>query len=357
MRNSQPVALVTQRLAVLLPLAVSICFLGLAGGGRSSDSDGDLLVNDATCTDRALIMVGGERGEYLPGDARLYREEAVAVRVGADTSRRVRALLGEGFATSVSGSLNGWLLAVRRSSAPPNGEVGHLLISRDGGRTFDDSAKGPPDIVGVAVESRDHAFAWSSETIYRTTDGGKSWKSVRLKGYIPRGRQRPVSDGKRGLVVLLQPEPTVNPRFFRLVRVADDLTVKEVKLPTEVTPEAVDAVAPNRIYLVGAAGDRNHLFVSKENGGVLQWEQVSEVASGLPIYFRAGERSLIISTSEINGEVLNHSLHGSFDGGKSWSKLPPPASRPRAYCYDPVAEHLWMVNGAGDVNLVQLRGD
>lgn len=186
------------------------------------------------------------------------------------------------------------------------GERGHVLVSRDGGKSWTQSEV-PSRALLTGVWLHDALLGWAvghDETILRTRDGGKTWERVR---HAPE-EEKPLldvwfRDEKRGFAIgayglLLATADGGDTWEKRTVVEGDDLHLNQI------------AEAGGSLYIAGEAGS---LYRSDDGGE--SWRAIESPYEGslfglLPL----GDGGLLVLG--LRGHVFR-----SDDGGKTWARV------------------------------------
>lgn len=176
---------------------LGVALLGLLAAGLAALASWrdrpELVLDVGSLGDRSLDLVAcDDEGVWLKGWSRAPTELVVArgftaafatqraslVRVARDGALR-ELDLGEALVAGFSLARDGALWVVLLDVAT---ERSRTRVSADGGRTWTD-AGAPADVHGVAFASRQAGWAWSDQRVYRTDDGGRSWRPLDLAPY------------------------------------------------------------------------------------------------------------------------------------------------------------------------------
>ena len=315
--------------AALLPTRVSI----------------DFILCDA---DRALLL-GNQQGDFLPGDPKLFTQEAVAFWVRANDVSPHRAAIGPGFVTSSSRTREGVIYVVRMEWFPDEPERGHLMRSTDFGESWEEVGSAPEDIIGVAFESVQSGYAWSSRLIYRTEDGGKTWSSIDAPRPLMRGRPRPAISPSGDLWLAIGHGPGWSAEHNLVARVTPDLHVERIlsSLALRIGELALADGTPWVLAEVPDGGNVQVRRLSAQNGSH-QLATVGEFPPSLPEYLGVRGSDVVAALTDMSDEAPRDFLMVSEDAGASWRRASLPESRVSAYCAVN-ADEIWMVGSSGRI--------
>lgn len=305
----------------------------------------DSIVCDA---DRALLL-GAQRGDFLPGDPKLFDQEAVAFRVRVDDVTPRRSAIGPGFVTSSSRTREGVIYVVRVEWFPDKPERGHLMRSTDFGESWEEIGSAPEDIIGAAFESAQSGFAWSSELIYRTEDGGETWSSVDTPGPLMRGKPRPAISPSGDLWLAIGHGPGWSAEHNLVARVTPDLHVERV-LSSLALRIGELALADGTPWVLAEVPDGGDVQVGRlsARSRTHQLTTVGEFPPSLPEYLGVRGSSVVAALTDMTDEVPRDLLMVSEDAGASWRRASLPESRVSAYCAVSAGE-VWMVGASGRI--------
>lgn len=334
-------------LAVVLMSLVS----GMACNSSSSASSlpPRVVIDSIVCdADRALLL-GAQQGDFLPGDRRLFAQEAVAFRVRADDVSPHRSPIGPGFVTNSSRTREGVIYVVRVEWLPDKPERGHLMRTTDFGEGWEEIGSAPEDIIGAAFESVQSGFAWSNRLIYHTEDSGKTWSSVDAPMPLTRGRPRPALSPSGDLWLAIGHGPGWSAEHNLVARVTPDLHVERVlsSLALRIGELALADGTPWVLAEVPDGGDTHVLRLSAQNGSH-QLTTVGEFPPSLPEYLGVRGSDAVAALTDMSDEVPRDFLMVSEDAGGSWRRAPLPESRVSAYCAVS-ADVIWMVGSSGRI--------
>lgn len=299
--------------------------------------------------DRAVLL-GSERGPYLPGDPRLFTKEAVAFAAQKNAAPLRRSALGPGFIASTSRA-SGDTIYVVRLELGPGGEIehGHLIKSRDLGRTWVGIPSVPSDITGAVFDTEESGYAWSTRRIHRTDDGGKSWSSITAPGPMTGGSPLPVlsRDGKLWIAVGHGAGWTAEDNMILIVN--SDLEIEGASLPL---PHRIRNLAADADALWALAdepdGDQALLLRASHPGQTVSFETVSSFPHAISRYLWVRGDDIVTSLGEIDGEVPRDLLNVSAGSGAAWDTTRLPEPRIDAFCVVNVGE-VWMVGSSGEL--------
>lgn len=196
--------------------------------------------------------------------------------------------------------------AVRGALAIAVGERGHVLISRDRGKSWQ-QAEVPSRAMLTGVYLHDERLGWAvghDETILRTRDGGATWE---LLHHAPES-ERPLldvwfRDAERGLAV---------GAYGTVLATSDGgATWEEQPLgEDDFHLNQISAAADGTLYLAAEAG---HLYRSRDGGAT--WQTLASPYEGS--FFGV----LPLSGSSVLAFGLRGHLYRSDDRGESWRSL------------------------------------
>lgn len=337
-------------LALFVGAAMSIL---IAGACDSANSAGllpprvsiDFILCDV---DRALLL-GNQQGDFLPGDPKLFTQEAVAFSVRADDLSPRRLSIGSGFATSSSRTREGVIYVVRVEWSPDKPERGHLVRTTDFGESWEEIGSAPQDIIGAAFESVQSGYAWSNRLIYHTEDGGKTWSSVDAPGPLMRGRPRPAISPSGDLWLAIGHGPGWSAEHNLVARVTPDLHVDRVlsSIALQIGELTLADGTPWVLAEEPNGGGAQVRRLSAQNGSH-QLAKVSEFPPSLPEYLAVRGTGVVAALTDMSEEAPRDFLMVSEDSGASWQHASLPESRISAYCAVN-ARRIWMVGSSGRV--------
>jgi hypothetical protein len=305
----------------------------------------DSIVCDA---DRALLL-GAQRGDFLPEDPKLFAQEAVAFSVRAmDVSPR-RSSIGPGFVASSSRTREGVIYVVRVEWFPDKPERGHLMRTTDFGESWEEIGSAPEDIIGAAFESVQSGYSWSSRLIYHTVDGGRTWSSVDAPGLLVRGRPRPAISPTGDLWLAIGHGPGWSAEHNLVARVTPDLHVEPVlsSLALRIGELTLADGTPWVLAEVPDGGHAQVLRLSAQNGSH-QLTTAGEFPPSLPEYLGVRGSDVVAALTDMSDEAPRDFLMVSEDAGASWRRASLPESRVGAYCAVG-ADEIWMVGSSGRI--------
>lgn len=252
---------------------------------------------------RPLVLFG-ESSELLS-----VRTQAEIYRLDTDTRTLQRVYARPdarvlGFSAPTDGSL----IALVGGSANPQ-----LLRSLDGGRSWEELSRVPPNIFGAAFISRDSGFAWSGDSVYFTYDGARTWKSAPMVGVFSGASPQPVVD--QSLVLWVA---TFRPKGpgSDLVAVDSDLVVRrEISSDDKIARMTGGA---EDVWFVLQEGGYGRILISRlrtEDGPPA--ERVAELNKDLPIDYAARGEHLAILLSDTSRGSERYVM-ASANGGSTW---------------------------------------
>ena len=196
--------------------------------------------------------------------------------------------------------------------------AGTLLKSTDFGSHWTRADRGLPEsfVEAVAVDparpSRLYAVAGVDLRVFRSTDGGASWK--------PSGQDFPPGDRVKALLALPRPAGTVFAIVSGTLYKSRDAgsTWKTVERGLPPGSVAALAVSPSEPWVLYAGSEDGRVFRSRNFGA--SWE-----ATVRPL----GSPVLSLAVSPRSGRTVwagtaDKGLFASFDGGAHWKKTGPP---------------------------------
>ena len=323
---------------------------GLGSGGGSVQLPPRFVARAMVCGSSAAVIVGGEHGDFLPGDSRLFNREAIAFLVSTGDRSPRRVALGSGVLVDASSPDGQTIYAVRRYWFPDKPEQGHLIRSTDFGRTWNPVETPSTNIIGVAFESSRSGYAWSSDEILRTIDGGASWSSVRPPWLISPGRPKPVVDRSGCLWATSGHGPAWDRAHNAIARVSPDLRITNELVAEDFRVWELDVSEAGEAWmLTGETQEASLQLLRLAPGkGRAGLELVAELPSGLPKYLRVFGNEIVIALSEIGVSTPERFLLLSRDSGKSWTRSLPLDSSVGTFCALS-GDQLWMVASSGGV--------
>jgi hypothetical protein len=299
------------------------------------------------CTGDSALILGGERGEYLPGERALFEEEAVAFNVHRDNPDPQRIPVGTGFVLDASQPEAGVIYAVRIEWSPDRAEQSQLVRSRDQGQSWEDVDAAPSDIIGVEFVSRDAGWVWSSRRAYHTRDAGASWSGVDAPGLLPRGSPRPVVDRTGALWIAVGHGTAWKPEENAIARILPNLQVEPLLQSTEFRVWEMDVSDAGDIWFLAEEAGRVSLRRLRPEQDGSDCALVAELPGGLPDYLRIVGSEIVAVLSK-TGADDERFLMISKDLGATWKQVRPPEPRVRRYCAL-TADKIWMVGSSGAV--------
>ncbi|HEX9048918.1 MAG TPA: hypothetical protein VF841_00120 [Anaeromyxobacter sp.] len=156
------------------------------------DGLGDRSLDILACDDTVVWVRGWSHVDAQVALARgvaAAQAEAYATLVGiSQTGEITEAAMGQALIAAFSAARDGtlWIVLLDVSTGRTR-----TRASMDRGRSWLEKAA-PADIIGIAFETRDEGYAWSTTQVYRTVDGGNTWTSRSL---LPFRRERGGSSG------------------------------------------------------------------------------------------------------------------------------------------------------------------
>lgn len=326
--------------------------MGVTGSG-SEKTSGELpprfLSTAMLCEAQTAIIFGGERGDHLPGDPKLFDQEAVGFRVHADGSAMQRLAIGPGLALDASQPTPSVLYVVQTEWTPDAPERGHLRRSRDGGASWTDVDAAPNDIIGVAFASEQAGYIWSSRSVYHTKDEGASWARVDAPGLLPRASPRPVVGVDGALWVAAGHGPGWDPRNNAIARVLPDLRVQTELSNAGFPVLEIDVSKDGTLWLLVEDVDSKRLrLIRLAPGQSSAPSSVAEFPAGVPRYLRVLGSEIVILLSQSGSDDPRRLLMVSRNLGVSWTEVHLPEKRIDAACALD-ADKIWLVGSSGAV--------
>lgn len=335
--------------ALAVALVSLVCGTACSASSSASSLPPRVVVDSIVCdADRALLL-GAQRGDSLPGDPKLFTQEAVAFRVHADDLSARRSAIGPGFVTSSSRTREGVVYVVRVEWFPDKPERGHLMRTTDFGESWAEVGSAPEDIIGAVFESVQSGYAWSSQLIYHTEDGGKTWSSVDAPRPLTRGRPRPAVSPSGDLWLAIGHGPGWSAEYNLVARVTPDLHVERVlsSLALRIGELALADGTPWVLAEVPDGGHAQVLRLSAQNGSH-QLTTVGEFPPSLPEYLGVRGPDVVAALTDMSDDAPRDFLMVSEDAGASWRRASLPESRVSAYCAVE-ADEIWMVGSSGRI--------
>ncbi len=323
-------------------------FWGCGSGRSVGELPPRFLPTAMLCHQQSALIFGGERGEYLPGDPKLFDREAVAFKISSAGGEMKRLAIGSGLALDASQPDHSVIYVVRTEWAPDAPERGYLVRSRDGGESWEALDSAPHDIIGVEFESEQVGYVWSSHVVYRTEDGGLSWSRVDGPGLLPRGAPRPVVDSTGALWVAAGHGPGWDARNNSIARVLPDLGVQTELLNSSFRVWDIDVSEDGVAWLLVEEDDTKHLRLMRLAPDQGDPSLVAELPDGLPRYFSVLGSEIVVLLSETGNENPRRFLMVSEDLGASWKTVRPSENRVRTACALGV-DKIWLVGSSGAV--------
>ncbi|MCL4811480.1 MAG: hypothetical protein KJ061_03295 [Vicinamibacteraceae bacterium] len=187
------------------------------------------------------------------------------------------------------------------------GERGHIVVSRDGGRSWSQAAVQTRALL-TGVVMHDEQLGWAvghDEVVVRTRDGGRNWERVH---HAPE-KEQPLldvwfADARRGLAVGAYGSLLVTTDG------GDTWTSRPVNGQDDFHLNHIDAGADGTLYLAAEAG---RLYRSTDQGET--WE-------ALPSPYEGSFFGLLpLSDGSLLAYGLRGSLFQSRDQGRTWTQL------------------------------------
>jgi photosystem II stability/assembly factor-like uncharacterized protein len=194
---------------------------------------------------------------------------------------------------------------------PPASAIAWVIVSDDGGETWQDRAAGlPPGTPALALVQLDGQtlLAGTQTGIYLSRDGGQSWKTASAGLGVPQVHTLVLEPQTGSLVVatetgLYRSDP--NGKFDR------------IGSPEMQAPILSVAIAPDRPQTIYAGGFRRGIFVSDDAG--TQWSQAGDIFAG-----RLSPTGLAVdpaNASNVFARVLYERIYKSSDGARTWHSV------------------------------------
>lgn len=320
-----------------------------SAGSSASSLPPRVVIDSIVCDAERALLLGSQRGDFLPGDPKLFSQEAVAFGVRADDVSPHRYSIGAGFVASSSRTQEGVIYAVRVEWFPDKPERGHLMRTTDFGENWEEVGSAPQDIIGAAFASVQFGYAWSSRLIYRTEDGGKTWSSVNAPGSLGRGSPRPAISGSGDLWLAIGHGPAWTAENNLVARVTPALRVERVlsSIALRIGELALADRTPWVLAEVPNGGSAQVRRLSAQNGSH-QLATVGEFPPSLPEYLAVRGPDVVVALTDMREEAPGDFLMVSEDAGASWQRASLPESQVSAYCAV-TARRMWMVGSSGRV--------
>lgn len=324
-----------------LPLgAALLSVLGAVALGIGMRSAPDVVIDverlgdrslDAVACDDAVIWLRGHSRTHVArvrtlGLTRAFASQRATVVRVSRTGEIVEADMGEGLVAAFSEARDGSLWTVLLDLATDRTRT---VVSTDGGRSWAE-AGAPADVIGVAFASRQSGYAWSTTRVYRTDDGGSSWRSQSLLPYR-RERGGGMATARLG---------THGELWIPLDRTGADATLPEAKLVVlkpDLSFVDVAAWATDRVLEVAPDGAGAALVAVSPTEGGHRVERVA-LRPGTPegpTVVRPWRRAALLAlqsrgssfllqrvTVSLKAGVLSNlpaTLETSRDGGTTWT--------------------------------------
>jgi hypothetical protein len=206
----------------------------------------------------------------------------------------------------------------------------------------------PSSIIGVSFSSRTEGFVWSNYEVFRTNDGGDSWRSVMIDGPIVRGRPKPIVASSGALWLAIDHGSSWKRNANQVVRIDTDLGVTEVLLASNLRIESMSVSPDDTIWVLGqdVEKDRTELARIRMVGRRAELERVADFERSLTKYLNVDDEEVAMAmTDTVGGE---NRLMVSKDRGESWVDTSLPEPRIRAYCSVGMGK-FWLVGSSGSV--------
>ncbi|HEY6830197.1 MAG TPA: hypothetical protein VI259_25265 [Gemmatimonadaceae bacterium] len=225
-----------------------------------------------------------------------------------------------------------------------------------------------PNVVWVAAIG--NAFKANSERgVFKTTDGGKTWKKVlfvsdsvgaadlelnpanpdMIYAWMWRGERKPWT-------IISGAESSTGVGFYKSTDGGEHFSKITTGLPTELVGKAnlaVTAANPNRVYALVEAKPGGGLYRSEDAGQT--WKQVSSYGQLItrPFYYVA------LAADPTNADVVYagaESFYKSTDGGANWSPLRTPHGDNHDMWINPKDGKIMIQSNDGGANVSQDGG-
>jgi photosystem II stability/assembly factor-like uncharacterized protein len=210
--------------------------------------------------------------------------------------------------------------------------LGTLLMTRDGGRHWRDITPGRPEpaIELTAVQFLDPIRGWTiggygahSVQVFRTTDGGATWKSSQLAVDAPLDAGLDFIDPQHGWLMIATPTTNVFTSAGQLFQTADG-GVTWTALPAPPSGHPVRFINLSTGWTVGGASF-DQLYLTRDGGQ--SWQQLrvtvptayNETASAFDLPAFIDSRLGILRVMFADGSVQ---LNFSSDVGQTWRSDP-----------------------------------
>ena len=208
--------------------------------------------------------------------------------------------------------------------------LGALLMTRDGGRHWRDITPGPPPVELTAVQFLDPTRGWTvggyrahSVQVFRTTDGGATWRSNQVTVDTALDAGLDVIDPQHGWLMIATPATTIFASSGQLFHTGDGgLTWDE--LPAPPSGHSVRFINRSIGWNVGGA-NFDQLFVTRDGGQSWQQQPVAiptaynQAAPALDLPAFVDARLGVLRVMFADGSVQ---LNFSLDGGANWRSDP-----------------------------------